>query len=87
MGDDTTLMVFGLAVKRIRTQAGLTQDELAQRCIRFKQHIPHIENGTAKVNLAMVIVLANALNMEPSDLLMEMASPVPSGNGSGKQAG
>ena len=77
MGDETTLLVFGLAVKRIRMQAGLTQDELAQRCTQFKQHIPHIENGTAKVTLAMVIVLANAPDMQPSDLLMEMAAPVP----------
>lgn len=63
--------LFSRNVKRLRKEAGITQRSLAQRCSRYKSQISEIENGTAKVSLAMIFTLAQALEVEPDTLLQE----------------
>lgn len=63
------LQLFSQNVRRLRMEAGISQELLAQRCIKYKKQIPRIENGTADVNLSMIVVLAQALDVEPGVLL------------------
>ena len=65
------LKLFSENVRRIRMEAGISQELLAERCTKYKRQIPHIENGTAKVNLSMIVVLAEALEVDPGTLLRQ----------------
>jgi transcriptional regulator with XRE-family HTH domain len=65
---------FSQNVRRLRLEAGISQEALAERCTKYKKQIPKIEDGTATVNLSMIFVLAQALNVDPGTLLKE--SPV-----------
>jgi len=67
---DYVIHRLGQNVRRIRMEAGLTQELLAERCSKFKAQIPHIEDGTVTSNLAMLLTLAEALEVEPSVLLL-----------------
>lgn len=79
MNAEHMLRLFSQNVKRLRIQAGLTQELLSHRCSRFKKQIPEIEEGTAHVTLDMIVTLARALEVEPGQLLQES----PAGSGSG----
>ena len=50
------------AVEYARHNAGLTQQQLADRCDVSKSLITEIENGTRNATPAMLIKLAKALN-------------------------
>jgi transcriptional regulator with XRE-family HTH domain len=69
MTSSHTPALFSHNVQRLRLLAGLSQDALAERCSKYKKQIPKIEDGTAKVNLSMIYVLAQALNVDPATLL------------------
>jgi len=71
MKPENMLTLFGRNVKRLRLQAGLSHEALAQRTTRFGKLLDTIEDGSAHVTLDMVIALALALDVEPSALLME----------------
>lgn len=72
MQSETMLQIFSQNVRRLRLAAGLTQTTLAERCSSYKQHIPHIEDGSANVTLMMIVALAQALEVEPGILLQEI---------------
>ena len=74
MNSEYMLKLFSQNVARLRQEAGLTQAALAQRCGKFQKQIPQIEDGTAHVTLAMIVALAQALDVEPGHLLREMPS-------------
>jgi transcriptional regulator with XRE-family HTH domain len=63
--------LFSRNVRRLRLQAGITQQALAERCTKYQKQIPDIEDGTAQVNLSMIFVLAQALEVDPAVLLQE----------------
>lgn len=74
MKHEGNLKVFGHTVKRMRLAAGLSQQDLADRCSAYKDLIPNIEEGTADVRLTMVLVLADALKVNPADLLKDASA-------------
>lgn len=63
--------LFSQNVRRLRLEAGISQEALAERCVKYKKQIPKIEKGTANVNLSMIFVLAQALDVDPGALLKE----------------
>jgi transcriptional regulator with XRE-family HTH domain len=65
------LTLFSKNVLRLRQEAGMTQEALAERCAKYKRQIPKIENGTAQVNMSMIYTLAQALEVDPAILLRE----------------
>lgn len=49
----------------------LTQDLLAERCGIFRTYLSRIELGLANPTLLVLVALANSLNVEPYELLIE----------------
>lgn len=63
---------FGLRLREIRTSRGLTQEELAYRANMSVPYLSDIERGKSSPSLAMLVDLAEALEMHPSDLLKDI---------------
>lgn len=72
-------MKFGEKVKALRKKAGLTQEQLAERCGRGKSYICNIEKGTRTTTLDNVPNLATALGVSIGELIdpdeVEPSSP------------
>lgn len=61
-------------LKNVRTQAGLSQEELAGRCGVHRTYIGSIERGERNVTLATVRKVAAALGVDPLELLREIGA-------------
>lgn len=61
---------FGHNLRRLRLQSGISQEALALRCKRFKNQIPQIEDGAVVPTLTMIVLLAEALEVQPHHLLI-----------------
>jgi transcriptional regulator with XRE-family HTH domain len=51
-------------VKAFRTEAGLTQQMLAERCGIYRTYLSRIESGDANPSVSVLAALANTLNVE-----------------------
>ncbi|WP_395611628.1 helix-turn-helix domain-containing protein [Allosphingosinicella sp.] len=60
---------FGLNVKRLRKEAGLTQDALADTAVVARSYMADVEAGRRNPTLKVVERIAAALNISPSTLL------------------
>ena len=79
-------MTLGARVKQLRTEAGLSQSELAQRIgYSSKTAISKIENDTLDINRSTVVALAKALNTTPIYLLGWENKDEPSENSSSER--
>jgi transcriptional regulator with XRE-family HTH domain len=58
-------------VRQCRKGAGLTQEDLAERCNIYRTYLSRIENGTANPTIGVLIALADALNLDVLKLLAE----------------
>jgi transcriptional regulator with XRE-family HTH domain len=56
-------------LKELRKQAGLTQQELAERAGTAQSHIANIEKGKRDIDFELAGRLAKALNVKPYELL------------------
>jgi transcriptional regulator with XRE-family HTH domain len=65
--------VVGHNIRRIRTQAGLSQEELAYRAKLHRTYISSIERGERNVSVENIFAIAEALKVPPGDLL----NPIP----------
>ena len=61
--------VLGHNVRRIRTQAGLSQEELGYRAQLHRTYISSIERGERNVSVENIFAIAEALQVPPGDLL------------------
>jgi len=52
---------FGARVRELRQAAGLTQEDLAERCGLFRTYMSRIETGNANPTLTMIHALAASL--------------------------
>ena len=66
--------IFGHNVKRIRTEAGLSQEELAYRAKLHRTYISSIERGQRNVSVENIFAIADALKVPPGDLLNPVGS-------------
>ncbi len=64
------LKLFGANVKRIRRLKRVSQETLAESCGLYRSYLSRIERGTANPTLESIIVLANALEVDPTYLLL-----------------
>lgn len=62
----------GELVRNARADAGMTQAELAARSDMSRASIANIEIGIQSISIYQLLCLANALNLEPSQLLPRM---------------
>lgn len=62
--------LFGERVKELRIATGMSQEAFADRCGFARSYMSRIERGGSNASLDAIEVLANALNVEPSQLLV-----------------
>ncbi|MCM3359533.1 helix-turn-helix transcriptional regulator [Psychrobacillus sp. MER TA 171] len=62
---------FAIVLKTFRVKRLLTQEKLAHNCELDRTYISLLERGMRKPTLATIFVLAEALNVRPSELIRE----------------
>jgi len=63
--------LFGENFRRLRTQAGLSQEAVAVRMGVDRAHVSSMERGQQNVTLSTMWLAAQALGVKPADLLNE----------------
>ena len=63
--------LFGANVRRLRVQAGLSQEAVAARVGVDRAHVSSMERGQQNVTLLTLWHTAQALGAKPADLLSE----------------
>lgn len=61
---------FGLNLKKIRKQQGLTQEQLAELCDLDRTYISSLERGKRSISLKNIEKLSIALNVHISELFL-----------------
>ncbi|HYH21713.1 MAG TPA: helix-turn-helix transcriptional regulator [Azospirillum sp.] len=61
-------------VRRIRVEAGLSQEELAFRSGLHRTYISSVERGQRNVSLENIFLIAGALGVPASDLLIDVSA-------------
>ena len=69
---------FGLAVRHLRLQRNLTQEELAHRALLHRTYLTDIERGTRNPSIEVVDKLANGLGIKLSELFRRVETVRPS---------
>ena len=62
---------LGKRIKAARLDAGMTQEQLAERVNLSSGHCAHVERGTTKVSLSALVSIANVLGTTPDMLLID----------------
>ena len=69
----TDIMVrFGQAVRKIRREQGISQEELAERCGLHRTYISDVELGKRNVSLENIERIAISLNRSLVELFWEV---------------
>ncbi len=59
-----------IRLRELRTAAGLTQRELAEKANLYQGQISRIEAGTAMIHIEVLDRLCRALKCQPGDILV-----------------
>ncbi len=70
----TLRIQFGERVKELRIATGMSQEAFADRCGFARSYMSRIERGGSNASLDAIEVLANALSVEPWQLLVSDSS-------------
>jgi transcriptional regulator with XRE-family HTH domain len=62
-------VAFGLAVRRLREERGISQEELGHKTGLHRNHVGQIERAELNPTLATVDVIAQALALSPTELI------------------
>lgn len=69
----TDIMVrFGQAVRKIRRNQGISQEELAERCSLHRTYISDVELGKRNISLENIERIAISLNKSLAELFLEV---------------
>lgn len=63
---------FAINLRRTRRAAGLSQEQLADRCGLHATEISRLERGVREPRLSTIVRLARALEIPPSQLLADV---------------
>lgn len=66
---DARLVAFGQKVREIRKSKGLSQEALADIAGVDRSYMGHIERGEKNITLTKIYQIAEALNINASELL------------------
>jgi transcriptional regulator with XRE-family HTH domain len=66
---DADLPVLGQAVRRIRKQRGISIDEMAGATGLSRRRIEALEAGRLNPTYGLLLMVANGLGVQPSDLI------------------
>jgi transcriptional regulator with XRE-family HTH domain len=72
--ENNLLKLFGENLKVYRKERNISQEEFAFRAELDRTYISGLECGKRNPTLKILIKIANALNMKPSELLMNLHS-------------
>jgi len=80
LGDDkpeqrAMLQAFGESLRRLRTSAGFSQDDLARHCLLQRDDISALERGVTVPVLPVLLVLREALHASTSELTDGVPAP------------
>jgi transcriptional regulator with XRE-family HTH domain len=62
-------LAFGRAIREIRHELGISQEELALRADIQRSYLGGIERGERNPSLTNIVKIAQALDVEPSEIL------------------
>jgi transcriptional regulator with XRE-family HTH domain len=71
---DNILILFGEQLKNFRKERNISQEEFAFRAELDRTYISGLECGKRNPTLKIIVKLAYALNMKPSELLLNLQS-------------
>lgn len=60
---------IGSKIKELRTKKNISADQMAARTMMAPSYIMQIENGTNGVTLNKFVIICNALEIEPKEIL------------------
>jgi transcriptional regulator with XRE-family HTH domain len=63
--------IVGGHVRRLRTEKGITQQALAEKCGIFRTYLSRAENGDANLTITVLAKLADNLNVNIGELFVE----------------
>jgi len=66
------LLKYGKAIRQMRQQKGISQEELADLCGLHRTYISDVELGKRNVSLENIERLAQALDTNVSDVFVEI---------------
>lgn len=69
ISEESFIITFGIYVRQLREKRNLSQQGLADDCNLSNRQIGRIERGEMNTSLRTIIRIANALDIEPKDLL------------------
>lgn len=69
ISEESFIVTFGIYVRQLREKKHLSQQGLADDCNISTRQIGRIERGEMNTSLRTIIRIANALDVEPKDLL------------------
>jgi transcriptional regulator with XRE-family HTH domain len=75
-------LAFGKAVKSLRTEQGMTQEDLAFRTGLHRTYISDIERGSRNISLKSISVIAKALGVSLPNLMEATMKHFPDDAGS-----
>lgn len=61
--------ILGTNIRVLRLKKKYTQEHLAEKCDLHRTYIGAVERGDRNVSLKNIIIIANALDTTPADLL------------------
>ena len=66
------LRILGNVLARARERAGLKQFDVAARLNLPPSYLSKVENGTRRLDVIEFIQIANAMNLDPADVLRDL---------------
>lgn len=84
-GDSELAAEFGRRLRARRKELGLSQERLAELADVRRTFVGLIENGYSSPTLATIVRFANALNVDPGQLLVGIAGDGAQNSNDGRQ--
>ena len=69
--------MFGAKVRRLREDAGLTLEQLGERCNMELAYVSRVERGLKDIQLSTIVRLACGLGVTPATLIEDVRCPEP----------
>lgn len=69
ISEETFILNLGIHIRQMREKKNMSQQDLADDCCIQKSQIARIERGQINTTVKTLIKIANALEIEPKELL------------------